>query len=143
MIVGVGIDLIEIERVRTALARTPSMHDRLFTPGEQAYCDGRVSSLAARFAAKEAVSKSLGSGIRGFTFLEIEVTNDELRRPSVVLHGRAAEVAADLEVDRVHLSISTSDTIAAAYAVAERDVASPGSSHGLSPARSGSVDRDA
>ena len=120
MIVGVGIDLIEIARVRTALARTPSMHDRLFTVGEQDYCEGRIGSLAARFAAKEAVSKSLGSGIRGFTFLDIEVVNDELSRPTVVLHRRAAAKALQLDVSHVHLSISTSDTMATAYAIAER-----------------------
>ncbi|HUG85854.1 MAG TPA: holo-ACP synthase [Euzebya sp.] len=119
MIIGIGIDVIEIQRVASALQRTPSMHDRLFTPGEQAYCDGRVGSLASRFAAKEAVSKALGSGIRGFTFLDIEVCADELRRPTVALHGRAATVAEGLGVAVVHLSLSTSDTMAAAYAVAE------------------------
>lgn len=116
---GIGVDLIEIERVRVALSRTPSMYDRLFTEAEQQYCRGRIPSLAARFAAKEAVSKSLGSGIRGFAFLDIEVRSDELGRPWVLLHRRAAELASSAGIERVHLSLSTSDTMAAAYAVAE------------------------
>lgn len=119
MIVGVGIDVIEIERVAAALARTPSMHDRLYTPAEQAHCAGRVPSLAARFAAKEAVAKALGTGIRGFAFLDVEVVADELGRPSVVLHERAGEAAAARGIQVVHLSLTTSVTVAAAYAVAE------------------------
>jgi holo-[acyl-carrier protein] synthase len=116
---GIGVDLIEIERVRAALSRTPSMYDRLFTAGEQQYCQGRIPSLAARFAAKEAVSKSLGSGIRGFAFLDIEIVSDGLGRPSVLLHRGAADLAGSVGIERVHLSLSTSDTMAVAYAVAE------------------------
>ncbi|CAN5373235.1 holo-ACP synthase [soil metagenome] len=119
MILGVGIDLIEIARVAAALTRTPSMHARLFTAGEQAYCGGRVASLAARFAAKEAVAKALGTGVRGFTFLDVEVVTDGLGRPSVRLHDRAAEVASAAGVAVVHLSLTTSEQHAAAYAVAE------------------------
>lgn len=123
MIVGIGIDVVEIQRVADALGRTPSMRDRLFTAGEQGYCGGRIASLAARFAGKEAVSKSLGSGIRGFTFLDIEVVSDSLGRPSVALHGRAFLFAVELGVRVVHLSLSTSNTVAVAYAVAEGSVA--------------------
>ncbi|MGI9017844.1 MAG: holo-ACP synthase [Euzebya sp.] len=116
---GVGIDMIEIERVRTALARTPSMHQRLFTADELAHCGDKVGSLAARFAAKEAVAKAMGSGIRGFAFVDVEIRSDELGRPSVVLHRSAALVAARAGIQHLHLSLTTSDTIAAAYAVAE------------------------
>lgn len=119
MIVGVGIDLVEIDRVAAVLSRTPSVLDRLWTPAEQARCAGRVPSLAARFAAKEAVAKALGTGIRGFAFVDIEVVVDALGRPSVALHGGAADVAAAARVTRVHLSLTTSVTTAAAYAVAE------------------------
>ncbi len=119
MIVGVGIDLVEIDRVAAALDRTPSMLGRLWTPAEQEHCAGRVPSLAARFAAKEAVAKALGTGIRGFTFLDVEVVVDGLGRPSVVLHDRAAEVAAGRGVTVVHLSLTTAITTAGAYAVAE------------------------
>ncbi len=119
MIVGVGIDLVEIDRVADALRRTPSMLDRLWTPGEQQHCAGRIPSLAARFAAKEAVAKALGTGVRGFAFLDVEVVADELGRPSVVLHERAAAVAADRGVVVVHLSLTTAVATAGAYAVAE------------------------
>lgn len=119
MIVGIGIDLIEIQRVRTSLGRTPSLLNRMYTESEQSYCRGRIPSLAARFAAKEAVSKALGSGVRGFTLLDIEIIGDDLGRPSVRLHDRAADRAQLAGVMQVHLSLSTSDTVAAAYAVAE------------------------
>lgn len=119
MILGVGIDLVEIDRIASVLSRTPSVLGRLWTPAEQARCAGRVPSLAARFAAKEAVAKALGTGIRGFSFLDVEVVSDDLDRPSVLLHGGAAEVAAAAGVACIHLSLTTSQTTAAACAVAE------------------------
>ncbi len=120
---GVGVDAIEIERMATALTRTPRLLARLFTEGERAAClsrcgDLKVGGLAARFAAKEAVAKALGTGLRGFCFREVEVGNDELGKPVVTLHGAAAGVAAGLGVGAVHLSLSTSHELALAYAVA-------------------------
>ncbi|MDQ3538187.1 MAG: holo-ACP synthase [Actinomycetota bacterium] len=122
--VGVGVDAIEIDRVAAALARTPSLLARLFTEGERAAClsrcgDLKVGGLAARFAAKEAVAKALGTGIRGFGFREVEIGNDDLGKPIVTLHGAAADVAAQQGVSAVHLSLSTSHDLALAYAVAE------------------------
>jgi holo-[acyl-carrier protein] synthase len=119
VILGVGIDLVEIDRVAAVLARTPSVLHRLWTPAEQARCAGRLPSLAARFAAKEAVAKALGTGIRGFAFLDLEVVVDGLGRPAVRLHEPAAAVAAAAGVERIHLSLTTSVTTAAAVAVAE------------------------
>lgn len=126
MILGVGVDAIEVERVRAALRRTPSLLGRLFTVGEQAACvtrcgDLRYGGLAARFAAKEAVAKALGTGVRGFRWLDVEVESDEFGKPSVRLHGAAAERAADLGVAAVHLSLSHSPTLAVANAVLESD----------------------
>ena len=123
-VVGVGVDAIEIQRIRDALTRTPSLLDRLFTERERATCitrcgDLRYGGLAARFAAKEAVSKALGTGISGFGFRDIEVLNDEHGRPTIELHGGAATVAADAGVDRVHVSLSHSGDVAVANAVAE------------------------
>ncbi|CAN5725617.1 holo-ACP synthase [soil metagenome] len=123
-VVGVGLDAIEIDRVAAALARTPGLLARLFTEGERAACisrcgDLKVGGLAARFAAKEAVAKALGTGVRGFAFRDVEVGNDELGKPVVTLHGPAADVAAELGVHAVHLSLSTSHDLALAYAVAE------------------------
>ena len=121
---GVGVDAIEIRRVREALDRTPTLLGRLFTEREQASCitrcgDLRYGGLAARFAAKEAVAKSLGTGISGFAFRDIEVLNDELGRPTVTLHDRALDVATAKGVGVVHVSLSTSADLAVANAVAE------------------------
>ncbi len=117
---GVGIDLVELPRFQRTLDRTPSIRGRLFTPMELERCGDRVDRLAARFAAKEAVAKAMGTGIRGFAFLEIEVTNDDLGRPSAVLLGRAAITADRLGIIAVHLSLTTATETVAAYAVAER-----------------------
>ena len=123
-VVGVGVDAIEIERVRTALTRTPTLLDRLFTEREQASCvtrcgDLRYGGLAARFAAKEAVAKALGTGITGFNFRDIEVLSDETGRPTVALHGGASRAADEAGVTAVHVSLSHSTGVAVANAVAE------------------------
>jgi holo-[acyl-carrier protein] synthase len=123
-VLGIGVDAVEIARMRAALARTPTLSQRLFTDGERASCRSsrgrvRVEGLAARFAAKEAVAKAFGTGIRGFAFRDVEVVGDDLGRPSVVLHGGAAELAADLGVTRVHLSLTTSVELAIANVVLE------------------------
>src|SRR5687768_9358121 len=108
-VVGVGVDAIEIQRVRDALTRTPTLLERLFTERERASCvtrcgDLRYGGLAARFAAKEAVAKALGTGIQGFAFRDIEVLADEGGRPIIELHGGAREAAKNVGVTRVHVS---------------------------------------
>ena len=122
--VGVGVDAIEIRRVRDALTRTPTLLTRLFTERERASCvtrcgDLRYGGLAARFAAKEAVAKALGTGIRGFAFRDIEVLTDERGRPSVELRGGARDAAAAAGIAQVHVSLSHSGDLAVANAVAE------------------------
>lgn len=122
-VVGVGVDALEIERLQAALARTPTLAARLFTVGERAHCtsrcgDLRAGGLAARFAAKEAVAKALGTGVHRFGFRDIEVANDANGRPEVRLHGGAAERAAALGITAVHLSLSTTTELALAHAVA-------------------------
>jgi holo-[acyl-carrier protein] synthase len=123
-VIGIGVDAVEIDRVRAALARTPSLLARLFTERERAVCtsrcgDLRVGGLAARFAAKEAVVKALGGDIRGFAFRDIEVLNDEAGRPVATMTGAAARHASALGVVRMHVSLSTSQQLALANAVAE------------------------
>jgi holo-[acyl-carrier protein] synthase len=111
--IGVGIDLIEIERIERALERRPRLAGRLFTESELAYAQARVRPgrhLAARFAAKEAVIKALG---RGDPPREIEVVGGE--PPRVELHGRAAEVAGDVGIA---ISLTHSRESAAAVAIA-------------------------
>ena len=117
MAAGVGIDLLEIERMERALERHPRLAERVFTAAERDYAAARARPgrhLAARFAAKEAVVKALG--LRGgFGFREIEVVAGE--PPTVALSGRAAEAAVGLRVD---ISLTHSRDNAAAVAVAER-----------------------
>lgn len=118
MSAGVGIDLLEIDRMERALARHPRLAERVFTRGEREYAAARARParhLAARFAAKEAVVKALGlSG--GFGLGEIEVVAGE--PPGVRLGGRAAEAARGLDVQ---ISLTHSRDVAAAVAVAQRD----------------------
>jgi holo-[acyl-carrier protein] synthase len=123
-VIGIGVDAVEIARLRAALERTPTLLGRLFTPAERAVCrtragDLQVGRLAARFAAKEAVAKAFGTGVRGFAFQDIEILGDELGRPHVQLRHGAAAVAASLGVARVHLSMTTCVQLAIANAVLE------------------------
>lgn len=115
----VGVDLIEIGRVRRAIERYPSFTARCFTETERVYCDSRpnpAQHYAARFAAKEAVGKALGYGVaRNFAWREVEIAGRP--KPSVRLSGRVAERAASLGVAGVDLSMTHSRELAAAVAV--------------------------
>ena len=118
----VGVDLIEIERIRRALAR-PGFRDRCFTAGEQAYCDSKpnpAQHYAGRFAAKEAVGKALGCGVY-FTWKEIEVRGRP--KPGVHLSGRTQKWAEKVGAGRIELSMTHSKELAAAVcAVLPADV---------------------
>jgi holo-[acyl-carrier protein] synthase len=120
--VKVGVDLIEIERVRKALER-PGFRDRCFTEAEQAYCDSRAKpeeSYAARFAGKEAVGKALGCGVR-FTWKDVEIVGRP--KPGVQLSGRTAAYAERVGAGAIDLSMTHSREIAAAVAVVSpRDI---------------------
>ena len=112
----VGVDIIEIERVRRALTR-PGFRERCFTEAERSYCDSRAhpaQSYAARFAGKEAVGKALGCGVR-FTWKEIEIVGRP--KPSVHLHGRLAAWAERVEAGKIDLSMTHSRELAQAVAV--------------------------
>ena len=120
--IGIGIDVVDIERFRVSLQRTPSMQTRLFTPSALAYVEPKVDpvpSLAARFAAREAVMKSLGLGLGAFGFHEVWVERAESGVPSLAFAGRAAELSAKAGVTTWHLSLTHSDLVAAAYVVCE------------------------
>lgn len=111
-----GIDLIEIDRVREAIQRHGEhLLNRLFTPGELADTGRNISSLAARFAAKEAVAKALGTGIGPVAWQEIEILRGPAGQPILHLHGAAAQLAA--EQNLAHWSISLSHTQAQAIAM--------------------------
>lgn len=124
MIIGSGIDLTEVARIqRTVERHGVRFLDRVFTAAEQAYCLPRRSSaesLAARFAAKEAAAKALGTGIsRGVTWSEIEVVREPGGKPSLRFHGRAAEIAARMGVARAALSLTHTADLAIASVVLE------------------------
>jgi holo-[acyl-carrier protein] synthase len=121
-VIGIGIDVVDIERFRIALERTPSMRTRIFTDVELAYVAPQsdpVPSLAVRFAAREAVMKSLGLGLGAFGFHEVWVERAATGVPSLAITGRAAELADEAGVTKWHLSLTHSDLVAAAYVIAE------------------------
>ncbi len=124
MILGSGIDLIEIARIQQSLDRYGQRFlDRVYTPAEQAFCLRKrkaAESLAARFAAKEAAAKALGTGIaRGVNWLEIEVVRERGERPTLRFHGRAREIAAHMGVMHAALSITHSTSLAMASVALE------------------------
>jgi holo-[acyl-carrier protein] synthase len=124
MLVGTGIDLAEIPRIRQSIARFGNRFlDRIFTANEKAYCLRKrdaAESFAARFAAKEAAAKALGTGINfGVTWTEIEVTREPSGRPGLRFHGRAAQIAAALGVTNTALSLTHTDLLAMASVALE------------------------
>jgi holo-[acyl-carrier protein] synthase len=127
-VTGVGIDAVEVERLRRLLEHLPRAYERLFSAQERSYADSFADPYpryAARFAAKEAVGKALGIGIIGFVWREIEVLSGG--KPRVALHGRVSEIARRLGVTRVELSLSHTAGMAYAVAVAVHDAGGPGS----------------
>lgn len=122
MIIGVGCDLIEIARIARAIKREAFIQ-RVFASEEIAYCEPRgrqaAASFAARFAAKEAVLKALGTGLRGGELTEIVVTNDALGKPCVQLYGYHRHLAEQLGVAKVNISLSHGRETAIAYVVME------------------------
>lgn len=124
-IVGLGMDLAQIERLREMLERRGERaYARLFTAQERAYCERRpltkFNSYAGRFAVKEAVMKLLGTGwTRGVRWIDIEVVRERGSAPNVVLHGETARIAQARGIARIHITITHDAGIAAAVAVGE------------------------
>jgi holo-[acyl-carrier protein] synthase len=115
----VGVDMIEIDRVARAAERHGErFYARLFTANERALCDGQAHRLAARIAAKEAVSKALGTGIGEVRWVDIEIEGDERGRPILRLHGAAARIAVELGLSVWEISLSHNRTQAIAFVVA-------------------------
>ena len=128
MITGLGVDIVEIDRMRLALDRSPKIKERLFSADERAYCEKRSRPevhYALRFAAKEAVLKALGTGFSGMRFTDVEVVREASGRPVPVLSGRAATRAEELGVVEMHLSLSFTQSTAVASAVAITQDARP------------------
>jgi holo-[acyl-carrier protein] synthase len=124
MIIGTGVDLVEIARFRGVMERLKERFIlRVFTPDEQQYCKGHrdpVPHFAARFAAKEALFKALGTGwAKGITWLDVEVVRERPDAPIIRLYGEALRLSAARGVQRVHLSLSHSDQWAVAMVIME------------------------
>lgn len=125
MIVSIGIDITEVSRMREVLIRTPRFAERVFTKAERSYCDSRgavaAQHYAARFAAKEATLKALGTGwIGGISWQDIEVVSKESGAPDLILGGEVKELFDRSGANAIHLSLSHSTEHAIAQVVLER-----------------------
>lgn len=119
---GIGTDLVEVDRFRESLTRTPTLRDRLFTSGELAYADRAADPterLAVRFAAKEAVMKAMGVGLGQVNMVDIEVVRTEGGAPVVRLHGTARQLASEQGIAVWHISLTHTESMAQAMVIAE------------------------
>lgn len=120
-VIGIGTDLVELDRFRTTLERSPGIKSRTFTVGEQEYANAKndpTERYAVRWAAKEAVMKAMGVGLGAVVMSDIEVVKDPSGAPSVVLHGTAASRAAELGITVWKLTLTHTENFAQAIAVA-------------------------
>ncbi len=135
-VLGLGVDIVEIDRMAAALERRPRLKERIFSAEERRYCDKRARPevhYALRFAAKEAVLKALGTGFSGMRFCDVEVVREGNGRPTPRLSGAAARRAEELGVVEMHLSLSFTHTTAVASAVAVTEAARPRKEEKLDP----------
>jgi holo-[acyl-carrier protein] synthase len=127
MIYGIGVDLVKVDRLKAAIERYGERFlNRVFTPREIAYCQGRArgsaSAFALRFAAKEAFSKALGVGLRqnGIRWRDVEVTPNPLGKPEISVTGRAADLCATAGITAAHLSLTDENDQALAVVILEK-----------------------
>mgnify|MGYP001585368001 CR=1 FL=1 len=122
MILGVGIDIVEIRRIKDAIESNDRFLEKIFTTIELEYLKSRnlrPEYVAGRFAAKEAIAKALGTGFRGFDFKDVEIDRTTLGKPIVILKGKAKLIAKKEGKYNIHLSISHGQDSAVAYAIFE------------------------
>ena len=120
--IGLGADLVDVDRFRRTLARTPALVERLFTAAEREYCESAkdpTERYAARFAAKEAAMKALGVGLGAIGWHDVEVVRTESGEPVLNVSGRAAELAAEKGITRWAVSLSHAGSMAQAVVVAQ------------------------
>ena len=120
MILGIGTDIIEIDRISNAINNTPMFLEKIFTKRELDQLTRsklRVESVAGNFAAKEAVSKALGTGVRGFGLKDIEILRDELGKPIVNTYNNLREICIKYNIKEIKVSISHSENYAVANAI--------------------------
>ena len=121
MIYGIGNDIIEIDRIRQALDRNSRLIDKLFSDNEIAMLRAKgfkAQSIAGNFCAKEAAVKALGTGLRGFKILDLEILRDELDKPYVVIGGKLKDMCDELGISQIMVTIAHSDNYATATAIA-------------------------
>lgn len=121
-IVGVGTDILEIDRISKILEKNNRFLYKVFTDNERAYLEGKglkPESAAAFWCAKEAVSKALGTGIKGFELKDIEILHDELGKPIIQLHNNAKLLSHKLGIGNIQLSLSHSEKYAVAFCIME------------------------
>lgn len=122
MIIGVGVDIVQVDRIQKNIEKQKFI-DKVYTEKEKEYLTKRQFShqtAAGLFAAKEAVSKALGTGILGFNITDIEIVKDEFDKPEILLHNNALKISKDKGIDKINISISHEKDYAIAFAVAER-----------------------
>jgi holo-[acyl-carrier protein] synthase len=129
MIIGTGIDIIEVARIEKVMSRDIGFRDKIFTPLEIDYCESKKNKYqhyAARFSAKEAMLKAIGTGWRfGIRFADIEVYNDDLGKPHIRVFEKAKELIANLSVSEIHVSLSHLKEMATAVVIIETQGATP------------------
>jgi holo-[acyl-carrier protein] synthase len=121
MIVGIGVDAVDIARMRDTITRTPSFRTRCFTDDERAYAEKAndpSERYAVRFAAKEAVMKAMGLGLGAFGFYDVAVARAESGVPSLVITGEAKRLAAERGITTWHVSLTHTELVAVAYVIA-------------------------
>jgi holo-[acyl-carrier protein] synthase len=125
LIKGTGIDIIEVERIRSVMERDTGFRDKIFTPEEIRYCESKKNKYqhyAARFSAKEALMKAIGTGWRfGIRFADIEVFHNDLEQPQIKVSGKANELLSDLAISKIHVSLSHLKELATAIVIIENE----------------------
>jgi holo-[acyl-carrier protein] synthase len=121
LIVGIGTDIFEVKRMKERLQKQPSFIDGIYTEQEINYCNQhkyKEQHYAARYAAKEAFFKAIGTGWRnGIKFQEIEIINDDLGKPEILLHGKAKEAMKNIKAGSIHVSLSHTQEYAVAFVI--------------------------
>jgi holo-[acyl-carrier protein] synthase len=125
MVYGIGTDIIEVARIEKVMQRDIGFRDKIFTPGEIEYCETKkhkYENYAARFSAKEAFLKAIGTGWRfGIRFGDIDVYHDELGKPFIRVTGKAKELTEELSISKIHVSLSHLKEMATAIVIIETE----------------------
>lgn len=126
MIYGTGIDIIEVSRIQSVMERDIGFREKIFTPGEIAYCETKkhkYENYAARFSAKEAFLKAIGTGWRfGIRFADIDVYHDEYGKPLIRLSGKAEQLSKEEGISKIHVSLSHLKEMATAIVIVEKNL---------------------